>query len=172
MPIPVPLEEVAAAPVHPGDTLAILYTSGTTGPAKGVTCPHAQYHGWGANTARILGVEADDVLWRRTKEGLHMSAAEREAFARWMAEPHWIKRFTERGVSGAYLRVLRAGAVEGGDAIEVVHRPDHDVTSALTFRALTTEPGLIPRLAGIDALSAEIKEKVAKRLASRSRAIA
>ncbi len=31
-------------------------------------------------------VEAEDVLWRRTKEGLHMTAAERAAFARWMAE--------------------------------------------------------------------------------------
>jgi glycerol-3-phosphate dehydrogenase len=31
-------------------------------------------------------VEPDDVLWRRTKEGLHMSAAERAAFARWMAD--------------------------------------------------------------------------------------
>jgi glycerol-3-phosphate dehydrogenase len=28
--------------------------------------------------------EPDDVLWRRTKEGLHMTAAEREGFARWM----------------------------------------------------------------------------------------
>ena len=32
-------------------------------------------------------VEAEDVLWRRTKEGLHMTAAERDAFARWMTEP-------------------------------------------------------------------------------------
>jgi len=31
-------------------------------------------------------VEAEDVLWRRTKEGLHMTQAEREAFARWLAE--------------------------------------------------------------------------------------
>ncbi|HSW03590.1 AMP-binding protein [Aquabacterium sp.] len=51
-----------AAVVLPGDPLAILYTSGTTGPAKGVICPHAQYHGWGANSARVLGVSADDVL--------------------------------------------------------------------------------------------------------------
>src|SRR5882757_3816213 len=31
-------------------------------------------------------VEPEDVLWRRTKEGLHMTEAERAAFARWMAE--------------------------------------------------------------------------------------
>lgn len=31
-------------------------------------------------------VEAEDILWRRTKEGLHMTAAERDAFALWMIE--------------------------------------------------------------------------------------
>jgi glycerol-3-phosphate dehydrogenase len=31
-------------------------------------------------------VAADDVLWRRTKEGLHMTAEQRDLFARWMAE--------------------------------------------------------------------------------------
>ena len=50
------------AAVEPGETLAILYTSGTTGPAKGVLCPHAQYHWWGVNTARVLGVVEADVL--------------------------------------------------------------------------------------------------------------
>lgn len=53
---------IEPAPVQPGDPLAVLYTSGTTGPAKGVLCPHAQYHGWGANSAAVLGVGADDVL--------------------------------------------------------------------------------------------------------------
>ncbi|WP_280151462.1 ATP-dependent acyl-CoA ligase [Piscinibacter sp. XHJ-5] len=55
-------EAVPAQPVQPGDPLAILYTSGTTGPAKGVLCPHAQYHWWGVNTAQVLGVAASDVL--------------------------------------------------------------------------------------------------------------
>ena len=31
-------------------------------------------------------VDAEDVLWRRTKEGLHMTAEQCEAFARWLAE--------------------------------------------------------------------------------------
>ena len=55
-------DAVDPADVQPGETLAILYTSGTTGPAKGVTCPHAQYYWWGVNTASILGARASDVL--------------------------------------------------------------------------------------------------------------
>ena len=62
VPYPAEGEPVAAAPVQPGDALAILYTSGTTGPAKGVICPHAQYFWWGVNSAEVLGVGADDVL--------------------------------------------------------------------------------------------------------------
>jgi crotonobetaine/carnitine-CoA ligase len=50
------------APLRPGDPLAILYTSGTTGPAKGVICPHAQYVAWGTDTACVLGLRDDDVL--------------------------------------------------------------------------------------------------------------
>jgi MOSC domain-containing protein YiiM len=45
-----------------------------------------------------------------------------------MQEPQWVKRFTEYGAPGAYLRVLREGTLGAGDPVAVVHRPGHGVT--------------------------------------------
>jgi crotonobetaine/carnitine-CoA ligase len=59
---PLPSIAIAPAPLGSGDPFAILYTSGTTGPSKGVICPHAQYFWWGLNTAHLLGVVEGDVL--------------------------------------------------------------------------------------------------------------
>lgn len=42
------------------DPLAILYTSGTTGPAKGVVLPHQQYFLWVDLYARSLGLSGED----------------------------------------------------------------------------------------------------------------
>lgn len=62
-PLPEPGEPVEPRAIHPGDTLSVLYTSGTTGPSKGVMCPHAQLYWYGVNTARHLDVTSDDVLY-------------------------------------------------------------------------------------------------------------
>ncbi|MEV7686404.1 MOSC domain-containing protein [Streptomyces bungoensis] len=63
-----------------------------------------------------------------------------------LGERGWVKRFTRKGATGAYLRVIEPGEIRTGDPIEIVHRPDHDVTAALEFRATTTERELLPRL--------------------------
>ena len=63
-----------------------------------------------------------------------------------LGEKGWVKRFTERGAPGAYFRVIRPGEIRAGDAVRIVHRPEHEVTVALQFRAVTTERTLLPRL--------------------------
>lgn len=86
-------------------------------------------------------------------------------FQGWMEERGWIKRFTREGRPGPYLRVIQEGQIRADDPVEVVYRPDHEVTVALTFRALTLEPELLPLLLAADALTEKIKAKARKRIA-------
>ena len=51
----------------------------------------------------------------------------------------WLRRFTERGRSGAYLKVLAPGTVRAGQAVDLVRRPEHGVGVTDAFRAQTTE---------------------------------
>src|SRR5882757_7131112 len=65
-------------------------------------------------------------------------------FAGWLDEHGWLRRFTGAAVPGAYLRVVEHGRITAGDPITVAHRPtDHEVSVALSFRAITTEPELL-----------------------------
>lgn len=51
-------------------------------------------------------------------------------FQHHMGEERWLKRFTEGGRPGAYLRVHRGGRVRPGDPVAVIHRPRHGVTAS------------------------------------------
>ena len=85
-------------------------------------------------------------------------------FQGWLAQAGWIKRFALAGRPGAYFRVIEPGEIQAGDEIEIVHRPDHEITVALTFRALLVEPDLLPRLLTADALNRELKEMARRRV--------
>lgn len=67
-------------------------------------------------------------------------------FAEWLGERRWERRFTERAVPGAYLRVVEPGTLWAGDAVGVERRRDHAVTIGLAFRAITLAPEQLPRL--------------------------
>jgi MOSC domain-containing protein YiiM len=60
-----------------------------------------------------------------------------------MGDPRFVKRFAVAGRPGAYLRVIREGDIGAADAIDVVARPAHGVTSALVSRAILREPQLL-----------------------------
>jgi MOSC domain-containing protein YiiM len=85
-------------------------------------------------------------------------------FRGWVGEPGWLRTFTEVGRPGTYLHVVVPGFIAAGDPIEVVHRPEHDVTVQLAYRASTTARELLPRLldAGDD-LIPEMRERARRR---------
>ncbi|MGX1271843.1 MOSC domain-containing protein [Streptomyces phaeoluteigriseus] len=73
-----------------------------------------------------------------------------------VGEKGWVRRFTQKAATGAYLRVIVPGEIRAGDPVEIVHVPDHDVTARMEFQAATTHRELLPRLlAAGDALHPE-----------------
>lgn len=81
-------------------------------------------------------------------------------FQGFVDERAWVKRFTQKGIPGAYLRVVEEGVICAGDEVEVVERRDHAVTVGFAFRALTTERHLLPELAVEDRIAQVIRSKV------------
>ena len=87
-------------------------------------------------------------------------------FARFWDVPDLVKRFTARGATGAYLRVLEPGDVGAGDDVRVVERPGHGVTTGLAFRALTTQRYRVAQLApALAAFPVKDQPKLAERIA-------
>lgn len=107
--------------------------------------------------------------WRIGTDGLVLEVSAPRTpcrtFAAFLGADGWIKSFTRAARPGAYLRVISSGAVRAGDAIDIEHRPDHDVTIELAFRARMSEPDLLPKLLAAEALSADLRAFAAKRAA-------
>jgi MOSC domain-containing protein YiiM len=62
-------------------------------------------------------------------------------------DPLMVRRFAEAARPGAYLRILAEGELGAGDAVELLSRPDHDVTIALVSRSILLDETLLARAA-------------------------
>ena len=75
-----------------------------------------------------------------------------------MGDPRFQLRFARAGRPGAYLRIVQFGDVAAGDPIEVLHRPDHEVTVGLVARAFHDDHSLAPLLLGAPELASGWRE--------------
>ena len=90
-------------------------------------------------------------------------------FQGWMDETHWVKRFTDHGAPGAYLRVVGEGSVAAGDAIDVVHRPDHGVTIGDVFVIRRAPEEALRRMLEMPGLNEELAAVARRDLVARAR---
>lgn len=90
--------------------------------------------GWFGENLRVHGLAVSDAVigarWSVGDTLLEVSAPRVPCatFQHWSGEAKWVKRFTLQRDTGAYLRVLTEGTIGAGDAVEIVHTPDHGVT--------------------------------------------
>lgn len=80
-----------------------------------------------------------------------------------MGDPRFPKRFADAGMPGAYLRIVREGDIGASDAIRVVSRPEHAVTSALVSRAILRDPQLLSLALHATELPADLRAWMSER---------
>jgi MOSC domain-containing protein YiiM len=123
------------------------------------------------------GLDVTDAVlgerWRIGDDGLVVKVTAPRipctTFQGWMDEPHWVKRFTEHGAPGAYLRVMAEGTVGAGDEIEVVHRPDHGVTIGEVFVIRRADTDRLRRALDDPEVEGEMADEIRHDLEARAR---
>ncbi|UOD80374.1 MOSC domain-containing protein [Paenarthrobacter ureafaciens] len=95
---------------------------------------------------RVAGIETTGaVIGERWKIGLDLEVEVTSprvpcaTFQRVLKEPGWVKRFTEAGRVGTYLRVIKTGSVSAGDYIHRTFVPRHGITVGQWFSEPTPE---------------------------------
>jgi MOSC domain-containing protein YiiM len=75
-------------------------------------------------------------------------------------EERMVRYFARAGRPGAYLRIVCAGELGAGDAIEVVSRPDHDITVGLVARAVSLDKSLRGHVVTAPQLAGDLRERL------------
>jgi MOSC domain-containing protein YiiM len=82
-----------------------------------------------------------------------------------LGDPQMVKRFAQAGRPGAYLRIVGAGELAAGDALEVTSRPDHGITIALVSAAVMLDETLLAAAATAPELPASLADWMRERAA-------
>jgi MOSC domain-containing protein YiiM len=80
-----------------------------------------------------------------------------------MEDPHFVRQFAAAGRPGAYLRIVQEGELETGDTVEVVHRPDHEITMRAMAHIYLEDHDDAVRLRGLPGLPPEWDEWIDRR---------
>ena len=72
---------------------------------------------------------------------------------------------SRRGPPGAYLRIVEEGELGAGDAVEIVDRPDHDLTIGDVERVYHVDRDRVRRLLDVPELSEGWRVWARKRVA-------
>lgn len=137
--------------VAPHDPMAILYTSGTTGPAKGVVMSHRQCFGWAEAMARNLGYTSDDSYF----SALPLFHTDAQMFGVFMPLVFGTRgTLVERFSASRFWDQLRAcGATAtnllGAMAVILTRAPAHDGESQQPVRVCQCIP-MVPDKAGFE----------------------
>jgi len=136
---------------HGGLGAAVYVYSDADAAWWGEQLDHELAPGWFGENLRVSGIDVSGArIGERWRVGTGEDAVELEVtgprrpcqtFARWAAstlgegmDRGWVKRFQQAERPGAYLQVVKTGAVSAGDPIEIVSRPDDALTIAEVFR--------------------------------------
>jgi MOSC domain-containing protein YiiM len=79
-------------------------------------------------------------------------------FAGFWQRPTLIKEFMESGKPGTYLRIIQEGQINAGDVIELVSKPDHQITIADLYAAKNGERSKVQEIAAVKELSIKYQE--------------
>lgn len=83
-----------------------------------------------------------------------------------IGEPGFVKRFAHASRPGAYLRIVAEGEIGAGDAIAIVDRPDHGISSRMVSDAILRDPTLRPLVVRAHQLPQELRTWITDRTVS------
>lgn len=88
-------------------------------------------------------------------------------FARYLGERRWVRRYTERGDCGAYLRVLVPGRISPGDHVRLGDPPGHGVSLRVAFAAAMGDLAAARVVVDAGCLPARYHDALVQRVARR-----